>query len=427
MDHFDYRNGVLHAEDVAVPDIAAAVGTPFYCYSTATLERHYKVFDDAFEGLDHSVCYSVKANSNQAVIATLARLGAGADVVSEGELRRALAAGIPADRIVFSGVGKTRDELAFALDTHIRLFNVESEAELAALNALAVEREVKAPVAMRINPDIDAGTHPHISTGLAESKFGIPSSRVREVYQRAGEMAGIEVVGVDVHIGSQLTELEPFEAAFGRIAELVPLLRADGHSIHCLDLGGGLGVPYSDRGDNEDADPPLPLEYGKLVRRVLGNLGCEIVLEPGRLIAGNAGILVAQIVYVKEGEDRSFLILDAAMNDLIRPALYEAHHRIEPVIEKSADDGTIEVDIVGPVCETTDSFARNRSMPPLAEGELVAILTAGAYGAVQASAYNTRPLVPEVMVKGDQFAIIRNRPGYEEILAQDSLPGWLGS
>lgn len=425
MDHFDYREGTLYAEDVDVAAIAAAVGTPFYCYSTATLERHYRVFDQAFEGQDHLIFYSVKANSNQAVIRTLANLGAGADVVSEGELRRALAAGVPADRIIFSGIGKRRNELQFALEEGIRQFNVESLPELHALDEVARALGKKAPIAFRVNPDVDPKTHQHISTGLKENKFGIPWAQVRDAYSLAASLEGIDVVGIDVHIGSQLTELGPFSEAFGLIAGLVPELRAAGHDIERVDIGGGLGIPYAEHGSNEDAAPPLPVEYGKLAIDKLGHLNCEIQLEPGRLIVGNAGILVAEVVYVKEGEERTFMVLDAAMNDLIRPALYDAHHHIVPVREPHEGAETIVVDIVGPVCESADRFAKDRPMQALSSGDLVAIRSAGAYGAVQASGYNTRPLVPEVMVNGDQFEVVRPRPSYDDIIGQDVIPSWL--
>lgn len=425
MDHFDYRNGSLHAEDVDVADIAAAIGTPFYCYSTATFERHYRIIDSAFDGLEHLICYSLKANSNQAVIRTLANLGAGADVVSEGELRRALAAGIPADKIVFSGIGKRRPELEFALAAGIRQFNVESMPELEALNEIALSRGKRAPISFRVNPDVDPKTHRHISTGLKENKFGIPWNQVAAAYDAAASLEGIDIVGVDVHIGSQLTELAPFEEAFRLVAGLVPELRAAGHSIERVDIGGGLGIPYAEPGDNEDAPPPLPTEYGQLVKETLGHLDCEIQLEPGRLIAGNAGILVAELIYIKEGDATTFMVLDAAMNDLIRPALYDAHHQIVPVVEPDNETDTIIVDVVGPVCETADRFAKGRPMPSLSAGDLVAIRSAGAYGAVQASGYNTRPLVPEVMVNGDRFEIVRPRPTYDDIIASDILPSWL--
>ena len=421
MDHFAYRGGALHAEDVAVAEIAAAVGTPFYLYSTATLERHYRVFEEALAGLPHLICYALKANSNQAVIATLARLGAGADVVSGGELARALAAGMPPARIVFAGVGKTRAEMAEALATGIRQFNVESAEELAALDAVAREMGTAAPVTLRVNPDVDAETHAKIATGGAETKFGVPIADAPALYARAAAMPGIAVRGIDVHIGSQLTGLAPFERAFTRVAELTAALRADGHAIDRLDLGGGLGIPY--RASNDA--PPLPFDYGALIRRTVGHLGCEIEIEPGRLIAGNAGLLVASVIYRKQGTGREFLILDAAMNDLIRPALYDAWHDIVAVEEPPADAPLAPVDVVGPVCETGDIFARARALPGLGPGDLVAFRSAGAYGAVMASEYNSRPLVPEVIVKGARFATCRPRPTYADMIGRDTVPEWI--
>jgi diaminopimelate decarboxylase len=421
MDHFLYKNGVLHAEDVAIPDIVASVGAPFYVYSTATLIRHFQLFDDALAGMDHLVCYAMKAASNQAILQTLAKLGAGMDVVSGGEYARARAAGVPGERIVFSGVGKTRDEMRLALTGGIRQFNVESEPEMAVLSAVATEFGVKAPITIRVNPDVDAKTHAKIATGKSENKFGIPISRAREVYAQAAALPGIDVIGIDVHIGSQLTQLEPFELAYQKVAELTELLRADGHNIRRLDLGGGLGIPYT----RSNEAPPLPIDYGAMVKRVLGHLNCEIEIEPGRLIAGNAGILVSQVIYVKEGEDRKFLILDAAMNDLIRPAMYDAHHDIDPVIEPQAGAERAKYDVVGPVCESGDTFATGREMAQMNAGDLVAFRSAGAYGAVMSSEYNTRPLIPEVMVNASEFAVIRSRPSFDEIINRDTIPEWL--
>ncbi|MBO6777024.1 MAG: diaminopimelate decarboxylase [Marinibacterium sp.] len=421
MDHFLYRNGILHAEDVPLLDIAAQVGTPFYVYSTATLLRHYTLFDEALEGTDHLVCYAMKAASNLAILKTLAEAGAGMDVVSEGEYRRARAAGVPGDRIVFSGVGKTAQEMRTALDGGIRQFNVESEPEMRMLSAVASEMGKTAPITIRINPDVDAKTHAKIATGKSENKFGIPISRAREVYGLAAYLPGLEVVGIDVHIGSQLTELAPFEAAYTKVAELTETLRADGHDIRRLDLGGGLGIPYT----RSNEAPPLPMDYGALIKRTVGHLGCEIEIEPGRLIAGNAGIMVTGVIYVKSGEDRTFLIVDGAMNDLIRPAMYEAHHDIVPVVEPAPGLEPAVYDIVGPVCESGDTFARHRTMPPVSDGDLIAFRSAGAYGAVMASEYNTRALIPEVLVNGDQFAVIRRRPTFDEMLNRDTFPPWL--
>ena len=419
MHHFAIQNGVLHAEDVPVPAIAAKVGTPFYCYSTATLTRHYRVFDEAFAGLDHLIAYAMKANSNQAVIATLARLGAGADVVSEGELRRALAAGIPAEKILFSGVGKTAREMDFALQAGILCFNIESEPELERLSGLAAARGVSAPVSLRINPDVDARTHEKIATGRKENKFGIPFGDARRLYARAAALPGISVAGIDMHIGSQITELEPFDNAFALLSELVMDLRADGHAIEHVDLGGGLGIPYRD----DEAAPPVPAAYAAIVRKHMNKIGCRVIFEPGRLIAGNAGILVTEVIYVKQGQGRIFVVVDAAMNDLIRPTLYDAWHRIGPVEETDAPE--IVCDIVGPVCETGDFLARARRLPRPEADDLLAVYSAGAYGAVQAGTYNSRLLVPEVMVNGAEFAIVRPRPSYDELLGLDRLPDWL--
>ncbi len=421
MDHFLYRDGALHAEDVPVAEIAAQVGTPFYCYSTATFARHFRLFDEALAGMDHLVCYAMKAASNQAILRTLAGLGAGMDVVSGGEYQRARAAGVPGDRIVFSGVGKTRDEMRMALEGGIRQFNVESEPEMAVLNAVALELGRVAPITVRVNPDVDAKTHAKIATGKSENKFGIPISRAREVYAMAADMPGLEVIGIDVHIGSQLTELAPFRQAYDKVGDLTEALRADGHDIRRLDLGGGLGIPYTRSNDA----PPLPVEYGQLIKDTLGHLGCEIEIEPGRLVAGNAGIMVSEVIYVKSGEGRDFVILDAAMNDLIRPAMYEAHHDIIPVIEPEPGVEQRPYDIVGPVCESGDTFAKQRLMPPLEAGDLVAFRSAGAYGAVMSSEYNTRPLIPEVLVHEHQFAVIRPRPTFDEMINRDTIPEWL--
>ncbi len=421
MDHFNYKNGSLHAEDVALSDIAAEVGTPFYVYSTATLERHFRLFDDALSGMDHLVCYAMKAASNQSIIKTLAALGAGMDVVSGGEYLRAIRAGVPPDRIVFSGVGKTRAEMEMIVQGGVRQVNVESEPEMVLLDKVARAHGKKIPITIRVNPDVDAKTHAKIATGKSENKFGIPITKARDVYAMAAKLEGLEIVGIDVHIGSQLTDLEPFGLAYRKVAELTQTLRADGHDIRRLDLGGGLGIPYV-RGNEA---PPLPADYGALIKREVGHLGCEVEIEPGRLIVGNAGLLVSSVIYVKEGEGRNFLILDAAMNDLIRPAMYDAHHDIVPVQEPKAGADYADFDVVGPVCETGDTFARNRALQRLEDGDLVAFRSAGAYGAVIASEYNSRPLIPEVLVKGDQFAVIRPRPTLEEMINRDTIPSWL--
>jgi len=421
MDHFLYRDGRLMAEDVDLAQIASEVGTPFYCYSAATLTRHFRLFDEALAGMDHLVCFAMKSLSNVAVLKLLGDLGAGVDVVSGGEYARARAAGIPGERIVFSGVGKTREEMAQALEGGIRQFNVESEPELLALSEVAAGMGATAPITLRVNPDVDAQTHEKIATGRKEDKFGIPIARAREIYAEAARLPGIKVIGIDVHIGSQLTSLAPFEAAYGKVADLTRQLRADGHEISRLDLGGGLGIPYT----RDNLAPPLPSDYGDLIRRTVGDLGCEIEIEPGRLISGNAGILVSRVIYVKEGEDRTFLILDAAMNDLLRPAMYGAHHDIVPLVEPAPGVEYAPMDIVGPVCESGDTFAKTRSMPPLKAGDLVAFRSAGAYGAVMASEYNSRPLVPEVLVHGDHSAVIRPRPTFDDMIARDIIPEWL--
>jgi len=421
MDHFLYKDGVLHAEDVSLTEIAAAVGTPFYVYSTATLTRHFRVFDEALDGMDHLVCYAMKANSNIAVLKTLGDLGAGMDVVSGGEYLRAKAAGVPGDRIVFSGVGKTREEMTLALTGGIRQFNVESEPEMVVLNEVAMSLGLKAPITVRVNPDVDAKTHAKIATGKSENKFGIPIAKARDVYAMAGAMEGIEVIGIDVHIGSQLTDLEPFRLAYQKVAELTEQLRADGHTIKRLDLGGGLGIPY----ERSNEAPPLPMDYGKVIKETVGHLDCEIEIEPGRLLAGNAGLLVSSVIYNKAGDGRDFMIVDAAMNDLIRPAMYEAHHDIVPVIEPKPATEQQPYDIVGPVCETGDTFAKQRDMTPVADDEMIAFRSAGAYGAVMSSEYNTRPMIPEVLVNGDQFAVIRKRPTFDEMIKRDTLPEWL--
>jgi diaminopimelate decarboxylase len=421
MNHFDYRNGVLHAEAVNLIELADAVGTPFYCYSTATLERHYRVFSGAFTDENALVCYSLKANSNQSVLRTLAKLGAGADVVSGGELKRALAAGIPPEKILFSGIGKTEAELRAALDADVLCINIESEPELELLSRLAAETGRTARISVRVNPDVDSGSHAKISTGKSENKFGIPLGRAREVYARAAKLPGIRVTGADVHIGSQITDLVPLEAAFRLLAEFVQTLRADGHTITHVDFGGGLGIPYY--ADREA--PPAPAAYAAMVKRVAHNLGCTLMFEPGRMIVGNAGILVARVIYVKHGEAKNFVIIDAAMNDLIRPTLYEAHHDILPLVAAAAGAPTITADVVGPVCESGDYLALDRTLPEPRSGDLLAIMTAGAYGAVQSGTYNTRALVPEVLVKDDQYAVVRPRIEVDDLIAMDKPAPWL--
>ncbi|RJL03381.1 diaminopimelate decarboxylase [Paracoccus siganidrum] len=421
MDHFNYHGGELWAEDVPLARIAAEVGTPVYVYSAATLTRHFGLFRQALDWTEHLVCFAVKANSNLAVLKLLGDLGAGMDVVSGGEYARARAAGVPGERIVFSGVGKTLAEMRQAIEGGIRQVNIESEPEMRALSDLAAGMGAEVPVAIRVNPDVDAKTHEKIATGKSENKFGIPIAKARQVYAEAASLPGLRVVGVDVHIGSQLTDLEPYRAAYAKVAELTRALRADGHVISRLDLGGGLGIPY--RRDNNA--PPLPIEYGQVIRETVGDLGCEIEIEPGRNIVGNAGVLLSRVIWLKEGEGRDFLIVDAAMNDLLRPAMYGAHHDIVPVVEPELGAALRPVDVVGPVCESGDTFQKAAELPPLGAGDLVAFRSAGAYGAVMASEYNSRPLVPEVLVRGDQFAVIRARPTFEEMLARDSIPEWL--
>ena len=421
MDHFSYKDDFLHAEDVSIKEIAKHLGTPFYVYSTATLRRHFDLFESALNGVDHLICYAVKASSNQAILRTLAKFGAGMDVVSGGEYKRARDAGVEGNRIVFSGVGKTSSEMKMALSEGVRQFNVESEEELFVLSRLANSMDRLAPITLRVNPDVDAKTHEKIATGKAENKFGIPISRAREVYALAASLPGIKVVGIDLHIGSQLTQLLPFEEAYKKIADLTDILRSDGHEITRLDLGGGLGIPYG----SKDGTPPTPKEYCQMIKRVLGHLNCEIEIEPGRLLVGNAGLLVSEVIYVKKGHDREFLILDAAMNDLLRPALYEAYHDIVPIVKSRLKQKDAVYDIVGPVCETGDTFAKSREMNKCKPGDLLAFRSAGAYGAAMASEYNTRPLVPEVLTNNGDYVVIRDRPSLEEIIARDKIPDWL--
>ena len=422
MPPFSYRNGALHAEDVALATIAEAVGTPFYCYSNAAIEQHFDAFRNAFAGQNALLFYAMKANSNQAVLTTLARLGAGMDVVSEGELRRARAAGVPGERIIFSGVGKTLGEMNLGLEENIFCFNVESEPELEALSRAAMSLGAVAPIAIRVNPDVDARTHAKIATGKSENKFGVPISRARDVYAYARTLPGLSVRGVDMHIGSQIIDLEPFDDAFALLADFVRTLRADGHKIEHVDLGGGLGIPY--RTDNNP--PPFPEDYARIVARHTAALNCKVMLEPGRAIVGNAGVLVASVIYLKKGENKRFVIVDAAMNDLVRPTLYDAHHDILPVNEPAPRAAHMtRSDVVGPVCESGDYLALDRDLPEVAAGDLIAVMSAGAYGAVQAGTYNSRLLIPEVLVKGSQFAVVRPRPSYEELIALDTLPPWL--
>jgi diaminopimelate decarboxylase len=421
MNHFAYRGGVLHAEAVNLTGLAKTVGTPFYCYSSATLTRHYEVFAGAFADVPALVCYAMKANSNQAVVRTLANLGAGADVVSEGELLRARAAGIPPDKIMFSGVGKTARELALAVDEGILCVNVESEGELELLSAIAAGKDRTAPISIRVNPDVDARTHAKIATGKAENKFGIPISRAREVYAHAAKLPGVKAVGIDMHIGSQITELQPFDDAFALLSDFVRTLRADGHAIGHVDLGGGLGIPYRE----EDEPPPHPEAYAAMVKRATRDLGCTLIFEPGRLLVGNAGILVTRVLYVKRGEAKDFVVVDAGMNDLIRPTLYDAFHDLRPVRESRPGERRIVADVVGPVCESGDFLALDRDLPQTAPGDLIAVMSAGAYGAVQAGTYNTRPLVPEVLVRDSEWALVRPRLEADQLIGLDRLPPWL--
>ena len=421
MHHFAYRDRVLHAEAVNLAELADIVGTPFYCYSSATIERHYNVFAAAFADVDALVCYALKANSNQAVVTTLARLGAGADVVSEGELLRACAAGIPPQRIVFSGVGKTARELNLAVEHGILCVNVESESELELLSSIAVAKARTADISIRVNPDVDPKTHAKIATGKAANKFGILISRAREVYAHAAKLKGVRAIGVDMHIGSQIIDLQPFRDAFALLAEFVGVLRADGHAISHIDVGGGLGVPY-----REDSEPPPdPSAYAAIVKAATQNLGCRLILEPGRLIVGNAGILMTQVLHVKHGDAKTFIVVDAGMNDLIRPTLYDAHHDIRPVREPAAGRRRIIADVVGPVCESGDYFALERELAAPEAGDYLALMTAGAYGATQSGTYNSRPLVPEVLVRKDEWAMVRPRQGVEDLIALDRLPPWL--
>jgi diaminopimelate decarboxylase len=426
MDHFEYQHGHLYAEDVSIQEIADNVGTPFYCYSSATLLRHYRVFVESFEPRKVQVFFAVKANSNLAVLATLGQQGAGADCVSEGEIRRALHASIPANRIVFSGVGKQKHEMEYALKAGIYQFNVESEPELYALNEVAMHLGLKAPIAFRVNPDVDGQTHHKITTGRKDNKFGIAFERVESLYEIASGLAGIQICGLTTHIGSQITTLAPFEMAFSKVIDLVRYLKNKSYPIERLDLGGGLGIPYEGPDSEGGAHPPAPKEYASLINRLTSDLDCQLMLEPGRLIAGNAGILVTRIIYIKPTDHRRFVIIDAAMNDLIRPSFYEAYHAIIPVYQDDNDQRlAAPVDVVGPVCETSDIFAVNRFLPPCKEGDLLAVRSAGAYGAVMSSSYNTRLLIPEILVHGDQWSEVRPRPSYESLFASEQIPSWI--
>ena len=419
MGWFEYKDEIMHAESVSLLRIAEEVGTPCYCYSSKALETNYKAFDEAFRNLNPLIAYSIKANSNQAVIATLAECGAGADVVSKGELRRALSAGIPGNRIVFSGVGKTDEELLEGLKSNVYQFNLESRAQLEKLSAIANKHARMANVAFRINPDVDAKTHDKIATGRKADKFGVPMSEARALYTLAASLPGIEVKGVDLHIGSQLTTLEPYRQAFTRLSELITTLRDDGHSIRQVDLGGGLGVCY------KDEIPPTPLDYSKLVREILGGLDCRLILEPGRSLVADAGVLLSRVIEVKYTEGQQFVVIDAAMNDILRPALYGAWHPIHPVCKPAPNAARDTVDIVGPICESGDVMGRSRPMSYLSPGDIISVGVAGAYGAVMSSNYNTRPPAAEIMVRGNEIAIVRPRIHVDTLIAQDSLPMWL--
>ncbi|GHF83552.1 diaminopimelate decarboxylase [Thalassotalea marina] len=415
--HISYQDNTMHVEKVSVAAMAKDIPTPFYCYSYTAIKENYLAYQQAFAEQDTLICYAVKANSNQAILSLLASLGAGADVVSEGEIRRALQAGVPANKIVFSGVAKTRKEIAYALSHNIFQFNVESEPELQLISELASAQNLTACISIRVNPNVCANTHAKITTGKSENKFGIPITKARSVYHFAASLPGIKVQGVDVHIGSQLTDLAPFEQAFNKVAEFVDTLEEDGHDISIIDIGGGLGIDYA-----EDDTPPNKDAYAKLAKKCLGHLNCKIVVEPGRSIVGNTGILVSSVVYVKKGEERQFLIIDAGMNDLIRPSMYDAYHQITPVIRNTNE--TALYDVVGPVCETGDTFSKNRELPVLQSDDLVAILSCGAYGSVMSSTYNTRLFAPEIMVKDEQYSVIRSRQSYQDVIEQDVIPPW---
>ncbi|MBL95101.1 MAG: diaminopimelate decarboxylase [Magnetovibrio sp.] len=419
MENFQYNKGKLFIEGVSLIDIIEAVGTPFYCYSAAAIKQNYKTFKRALKNLDAEIFFSLKANSNVGVLATLARLGAGADIVSAGELTRALIAGFPPNKIVFSGVGKSRDELSQALSVGIKQFNVESESEMDLLSEIAKRRQIRAPVSIRVNPNVDARTHSKITTGTNENKFGVTMDDAKRLYAKGSKMNGVDTVGVAVHIGSQLTQLAPYRRAYKKISELVTFLKNEGYKVEGIDLGGGLGISYLDE------IPPTPCEYGLMVEDVVGDLGCSIGFEPGRVIVGNAGLLVSQVIYVKEGNYRPFLIVDAAMNDLLRPALYDAYHEILPIKEAGLNISSVRYDVVGPICETSDTFGIDRTLPKMEEGDFIAFSNAGAYGAVMASTYNSRPLIPEVIVDGARFAIVAQKVCIEEFIKREKLPPWL--
>lgn len=421
MRHFEFKNGEMYAENVPLAKIASEVGTPCYVYSTATFERHFNVFKNSVSGINSLIAYSVKANSNIGILATLSKLGAGADVVSGGELQRALTAGIPANKIVFSGVGKTKHEIEAAANAKIKIFNVESIPELYAINEVAARMNYLAPIAFRVNPDVTAGGHKKISTGKKEDKFGIAWNKAEHAYAIAKSCSNIEIVGIDVHIGSQIDHLEPFEKAISKVGNLIKKLHANGHNIRCFDIGGGLGIPYG----NETIAPPDPSNYGAMVKQLTKKMNVEIIFEPGRMISGNAGILLSKVLYVKKGEDRNFLIIDAAMNDLLRPALYDAFHEIEPVRKKPEKEQVEKYDVVGPICESSDTFTKSRKLSKINQGELIVMHTAGAYGASQSSQYNTRPLIPEVLVKDNKYEVIRKRPTINDILKSENIPNWL--
>lgn len=413
MHYFEYKNDELYAEDVAISEIAQRLGTPAYIYSANTLRRHFRVFDEALSGSDHLICYAMKALSNLSVLRLFARMGAGFDIVSGGELMRCLRAGADAHKIVFSGVGKTEDEIAAAIDAGILMLNVESRPELHAIARVARRMDKRAPVSLRVNPDLDPGTHPHISTGHRTSKFGVPLSQVDECYSEAMALTDLEVVGLSTHIGSQITEIAPFAEAAEKLVRMVNGLRARGVALRYLDIGGGLGIPYQE-------EPPSPVEYAEAIVGPLRSLGLKLIAEPGRLLVGNAGILITRVLYVKQTDVKRFVVVDGAMNDLIRPVLYEAYHAIQPVKRRQGVT-TVVSDVVGPVCESGDFFAQERELPELREGDLLAIMSAGAYGFVMASNYNSRPRAPEILVDRDKLHVIRERESFADLIAREKI------